>query len=442
MALTSKLFRGDSKLEAAAVSDPAHITPGSRGDHVKKIQSALNLLENAGLGTDGIYGQGTAAAVFSYKRKRKIINRAYQTEADNIVGKMTIASLDREVFARENVPIPPPGPPGPPIPPQPRPNLLLDFILTDPSINVTIVGKIENGISKGKKVIDPATFPGVGKLGWWDLGNVSGKFARLKVEKKGTIFWVIAFVPRGTAVSHMLHIFFHPTPVQVFPDIPGGKPVAHVIADDKDYESFGANWEDLGRRYLGDMGPQLAAARKIPMLICMMRNSAARNPNASNDIFADRPLDTMFEILRVVSEEMIDPDAENRTALPLTMDFVEIGTSSFSSGIAYHANLFNRIRTHRSYREAIDLDSSFIKSQHLDISQMKPGPLVKRHGQIGGVPSMPLSWQFPASRWDGKAANAPKGIEAIGRPPGSNEVHHLIPFRTFYGAMTNSLLKP
>ena len=29
MALKSKLFRGDAKLEAAAVSNPAHITPGA-----------------------------------------------------------------------------------------------------------------------------------------------------------------------------------------------------------------------------------------------------------------------------------------------------------------------------------------------------------------------------------------------------------------------------
>jgi hypothetical protein len=37
----------------------------------------------------------------SYKKKRNIINRSYQTQADNIVGKMTIASLDNEMMARE-----------------------------------------------------------------------------------------------------------------------------------------------------------------------------------------------------------------------------------------------------------------------------------------------------------------------------------------------------
>jgi hypothetical protein len=40
--------------------------------------------------------------VLAYKKKRNIINRSYQTQADNIVGKMTIAALDKEVFAKEN----------------------------------------------------------------------------------------------------------------------------------------------------------------------------------------------------------------------------------------------------------------------------------------------------------------------------------------------------
>jgi peptidoglycan hydrolase-like protein with peptidoglycan-binding domain len=101
MALKSQLFRGDAKLEAAAVSHPAHIEPGARGDHVRKIQLALNRLDDAGLDTDGIYGRGTADAVLAYKQKRGIINRSYQTQADNIVGMMTIAALDTEMAASE-----------------------------------------------------------------------------------------------------------------------------------------------------------------------------------------------------------------------------------------------------------------------------------------------------------------------------------------------------
>ena len=101
MALKSQLFRGDAKLEAAAVFPSAHIVPGAIGDHVRKIQRALNRLDNAGLDPDGIYGRRTADAVLAYKQKRGIINRSYQTQADNIVGVMTMAALDAEMAASE-----------------------------------------------------------------------------------------------------------------------------------------------------------------------------------------------------------------------------------------------------------------------------------------------------------------------------------------------------
>lgn len=101
MALQSKLFRGDPKLEAAAVSDPAHIVPGATGPHVGKIQLALIQLDGAPIAQDSIYGPATAAAVLAYKQKRKIVNTSYQTKADNIVGKMTIAALDKEMLAKE-----------------------------------------------------------------------------------------------------------------------------------------------------------------------------------------------------------------------------------------------------------------------------------------------------------------------------------------------------
>jgi hypothetical protein len=102
MALKSQLLRGDAKLEAAAASHPAHITPGARGEHVRRIQRALNLLENAGLDPDGVYGQATADAVLDYKQKRQIINRSYQTQADNIVGVFTVVALDAELAAQED----------------------------------------------------------------------------------------------------------------------------------------------------------------------------------------------------------------------------------------------------------------------------------------------------------------------------------------------------
>jgi hypothetical protein len=105
LALQSQFFRDDPKLEAAAVSDPAHILSGASGEHVRKIQLALNFLDGANIVPDGVYGPATAAAVLAYKQKRNIINRSYQTTADNIVGKMTMAALDAEMLAQELKPL-------------------------------------------------------------------------------------------------------------------------------------------------------------------------------------------------------------------------------------------------------------------------------------------------------------------------------------------------
>lgn len=108
MALQSKLFKDDSKLQTCLVSDADHVTLGARGDHVAKIQRALDVLGDEVIDGDEIksktYGPSTAAAVLSYKKARKIINVTYQTQADNIVGKMTIASLDREMQKVEKPP--------------------------------------------------------------------------------------------------------------------------------------------------------------------------------------------------------------------------------------------------------------------------------------------------------------------------------------------------
>ena len=87
-------------------SDPHHVVPGERGEHVSKIQYAVLVLEpgcriSGGELRDRSYGADTAKAVLAHKTRRKIINTSYQKTADNIVGKMTIRSLDTEMFAFE-----------------------------------------------------------------------------------------------------------------------------------------------------------------------------------------------------------------------------------------------------------------------------------------------------------------------------------------------------
>jgi hypothetical protein len=98
MTLLSTLFCGDIRLEGAAIDDSAHIVQGMSGEHVEKIQLALIQLDGAKLIPDGKYTANTADAVLAFKKKRRIINTAYQSAADNIVGRMTIATLDKELL--------------------------------------------------------------------------------------------------------------------------------------------------------------------------------------------------------------------------------------------------------------------------------------------------------------------------------------------------------
>jgi peptidoglycan hydrolase-like protein with peptidoglycan-binding domain len=59
-------------------------------------------VDNALLNPNGLYDATTAAAVLGFKRKRNIINRNYQTTADDIVGRITILELDKALWSKED----------------------------------------------------------------------------------------------------------------------------------------------------------------------------------------------------------------------------------------------------------------------------------------------------------------------------------------------------
>lgn len=105
MALLSSMFRKDPKLQACLVHDRSHLTEGASGPHVGRVQTALFVLD--GLRVDHEeeraqrYGKSTSSAVLKFKTKRHIINSSYQSRPDNIVGKMTIAALDQELWRKE-----------------------------------------------------------------------------------------------------------------------------------------------------------------------------------------------------------------------------------------------------------------------------------------------------------------------------------------------------
>ena len=101
MRLRSNLFRGDARLEAAAAAHPAHVLRGAAGAHVGKIQRALAAIDGEEI-ADGerssqTFGASTERAVLRFKTKRRIVNTAYQSTPDAIVGVMTMRALDDEL---------------------------------------------------------------------------------------------------------------------------------------------------------------------------------------------------------------------------------------------------------------------------------------------------------------------------------------------------------
>ena len=103
--LKSNLFKGSPGLTACEVHDSAHLTTGKKGDDVGRVQMALLVLDSAEIDRSELlaktYGKSTANAVLAFKSKRRIINHSYQSTPDDIVGKMTIAALDREMCSWE-----------------------------------------------------------------------------------------------------------------------------------------------------------------------------------------------------------------------------------------------------------------------------------------------------------------------------------------------------
>jgi len=105
MSLASEMFRDDRRLQECLLHDRAHLTEGTVGPFVNKVQDALFVIDGLRCVPEERrmqrYGPTTAAAVQSFKKRRRIINRSYQTQADDIVGKMTIDALDKALVEKE-----------------------------------------------------------------------------------------------------------------------------------------------------------------------------------------------------------------------------------------------------------------------------------------------------------------------------------------------------
>ncbi len=106
--LKSYALQGNKRFELCATAHAHHIAPGDAGPHVGTLQQCLLVLDACRIDQGELkntkYGKSTAEAVLAYKTKRKIINKSYQSAPDNIVGIMTIKSLDDEMVAKQRAP--------------------------------------------------------------------------------------------------------------------------------------------------------------------------------------------------------------------------------------------------------------------------------------------------------------------------------------------------
>jgi hypothetical protein len=166
-----------------------------------------------------------------------------------------------------------------------------------------------------------------------------------------------------------------------------------------------------------------------------MRNSAVNSPSKINDVFFDQPMATLVALLKAARDQMSNL---TQTTAP-TQVTGGIGSASFSSGIAYHANFLRRFPG--QVAEAIDFDSTFIRIAHPDIAASGGLPIIKRHTQKDRLVRPPLDLDFPIRRWDMAAPNAPLALrKRKNKPLSDKEVHHLIIDNTFFAAMTGSLI--
>ncbi|MDQ6803540.1 MAG: hypothetical protein M3065_00940, partial [Actinomycetota bacterium] len=149
MPLTSPRFAGNDRLERCLDGDfSARLTRDTVGDFVALVQQALMDLGESlpEFGADGGYGQETAAAVLGYKTSRDI--RSPDGSIDEIVGPQTMASLDQECTAMDQVPGPcPPDSDGPAVDLAGTDEQLVNFVLAK-TLAARVVGVDGGGATR------------------------------------------------------------------------------------------------------------------------------------------------------------------------------------------------------------------------------------------------------------------------------------------------------
>lgn len=177
-----------------------------------------------------------------------------------------------------------------------------------------------------------------------------------KVTKDASVFWVGAAVPFGTTDLTKIQVFFHPTVVQA----------GVVHASDTDYPEFTGGWKSSLQRYIALEGGQLAASRRLPMLV-PFTTMAALGGGAHN-MFTVDPVATLSHITAAIQAHFL-PIVGGLIPAP---ELTAVGVTSFSSGIHAMRMFINAMKPSGLVKEVIDFDSPFIGGQPAELT-LSPG---------------------------------------------------------------------
>jgi hypothetical protein len=199
-----------------------------------------------------------------------------------------------------------------------------------------------------------------------------------KVTKDSAVFWVGVAVPFGTTDLTKIQVFFHPTVVQRQGD---GQVIVH--ARDEDYPRFTGGWSRSIQRYVSLEGGQLAASRRLPMLVPFTTMAALGG--GVNNMFTTDPVVTLRSITAAIQALVIPFGVPPP---PLT----DVGVASFSSGISAMRMFIAAMRSSGLVREVIDFDSPFIVGQPAELTP-SPGAVSSCYTQRSR-PNPPPGYQF------------------------------------------------
>ncbi|MCW6510326.1 hypothetical protein [Lichenifustis flavocetrariae] len=169
---------------------------------------------------------------------------------------------------------------------------------------------------------------------------------RLEIQKDGATFWVGAAVPEGTTDFSRCYIYFYPD----------------TLPSDGGYKTFsGGTWTGLEKNYLQSLGAQMAAAKKMTLIVPYTTNASH---NAKHNLFASLGVETLNDIMTAIQMEISrDPIAMavGEAVKVQKRSLKAIGVASFSSGVNHLNRFVNNIGSSGLIREIIDFDGQHIR---------------------------------------------------------------------------------